>query len=637
METEILNVIIGTAGHVDHGKSALVKSITGIDPDRLPEEKQREMTIDLGFANFRLKDGRRVGIIDVPGHEDFIKNMVAGATSMDFIIFVVAANEGVKPQTVEHLDILKLLEVKNGVVVITKVDIVSKDEIEFVKEEIKELTKNTFLQDAPIIPVSAITGKGVDKLFEEINKRIIDVHPRNEEGVFRMPIQRVFSKKGYGTVITGVPLSGRLEIDQNIEILPIFKIARVKGLQAYFSHVPQIKAGHSSAVNVAGVEHTQIKRGFVAATPGYLKPAKFIEAKFKYLERLKKPLKNFTPIRLHVGTSEVLGRIVLLEKNELQPGEECIAQFRLESEVVVSHKDKFIVRLQSPLLTIGGGVILNTSNIKLKRKNQKTISYLNQKIKALRDNQSLVNFHLAESFTTIFDKKTLSLQVKLSLKEIEDVLSIITDEIVNFPSGKFTSIAGVENAKAFVLNKIEEFHKDYPAKAGIYFDSLLEQTKMEREHLQHIVERLCNDGKVIFEAERCRLADFEVKMDKETKIAYQRIEQIYLETGFSSPNLKELYQTLDNIPQNKINDALSILIQQGKIAMLEQNVILHINTLKKARDIVVNKIKKDGCIQTGEFRDMINSSRKFAVAILDHFDKEGLTLRKESTRYLKGG
>jgi selenocysteine-specific elongation factor len=302
--SDIYNVIIGTAGHIDHGKSTLVKRLTGIDPDRLPEEKEREMTIDLGFAPFVLKNGQRVGIIDVPGHERFIKNMVAGATSIDIVLLIVAADESINLQTREHVTIMSLLGQKRGIIVLTKSDKADADMRALVAEEVKGLVKGTFLETAPVLPVSALTGDGMDALADTINTMVAATPPHEVSGVFRMPIQRIFSAKGFGTVITGVPMSGRAGIGDTLEIIPLGKSGRVRSLQAYKSEVQEIRAGHSSAINLSDVSLEEVHRGMVAATPGYFKASKYVEARFRYVPDKPRTLKNLSPIKLHAGTAE---------------------------------------------------------------------------------------------------------------------------------------------------------------------------------------------------------------------------------------------------------------------------------------------------------------------------------------------
>ena len=331
----IINVILGTAGHIDHGKSKLVERLTGLDPDRLPEEKARGLTIDLGFAPLRLKGGQQVGIIDVPGHERLIKNMVAGATGIDLVLLVVAADDGVMPQTREHLAIMHLLGLKQGIVVINKIDLVEEDLRELVKEEVRETLKGTFLEDAPVLEVSALTGAGVDELLAEIHSRVSSLEPKPSTGIFRMPIQRVFSSKGFGTVVTGVPLQGQTTTGETLEVVPLGKTGRVRGIHAYGEPTDLARAGHSSAINLTDIDYKTVARGMVVTQPGYFRGSTMFEARFHYLPSCRRALIHQSSIRLHVGTVEGLGKIYLLEKKALQPGEDAYVQFRLREPVVL--------------------------------------------------------------------------------------------------------------------------------------------------------------------------------------------------------------------------------------------------------------------------------------------------------------
>ncbi|MGH2627998.1 MAG: selenocysteine-specific translation elongation factor, partial [Anaerolineales bacterium] len=361
----IHNVVIGTAGHIDHGKTTLVEKLTGINPDRLPEEKERGMTIDLGFARLQLPGGQRVGIIDVPGHERFVKNMVAGATGIDLVLLVVAADDGVMPQTREHLEIMSLLDLRHGVIAVTKIDLVDPDLRELVVEDVRETVKGTFLEGAPVLPVSAATGEGIDRLRQALYDAVGRIRPRDAAGVFRMPIQRIFSSKGFGTVLTGIPVSGQVAVGDSLEVVPLGKTGRVRGIHAYQEATDLARAGHSSAVNVTDIEYREVHRGMVLAHPGYFRGTRMVEARFRYLARAARPIETLTAIRFHTGTAEILGRIHLLEGKRLSPGETGFVQFRLDEPVVVAPGDRYVARLHSPMETIGGGEVLDRSRFRL--------------------------------------------------------------------------------------------------------------------------------------------------------------------------------------------------------------------------------------------------------------------------------
>ena len=362
----IFNVVIGTAGHIDHGKSTLVEKLTGIHPDRLPEEKARGLTIDLGFAPLTLKSGQRIGVIDVPGHEKLVKNMVAGATGIDLVLLVVAADDGVMPQTREHVSIMDLLGLTEGIVVLSKIDMVDSDLRELVKDDIQETLRGTFLENAPVVELSSVTGEGLDKLLDVIHARIAILKPKETSGIFRMPIQRVFSSKGFGTVVTGVPLRGTTVLGDTLEVVPLGKKGRVRGIHAYREATDMARAGHSSAINLTDVDYREVHRGMVLTQPGYFQGSTMFEASLKYLASNTRPLPHQTSIRLHLGTVEGLGKVYLLEKKTVEPGEEAYVQFRLDEPIVAAPGDRFVLRLHSPLETIGGGEILDQSRWRLK-------------------------------------------------------------------------------------------------------------------------------------------------------------------------------------------------------------------------------------------------------------------------------
>ncbi|MDO8130729.1 MAG: selenocysteine-specific translation elongation factor, partial [Candidatus Brocadiales bacterium] len=361
------HIIIGTAGHIDHGKTALVKALTGIDADRLPEEKQRGMTIDLGFAYIDLDGNQRVSIIDVPGHERFVKNMLAGATSIDLVLFVIAADDGIMPQTVEHLEIINLLGIKYGLIAITKKDLVTNDLLEVVKEDIKKLLSNTTLESAPIIPVSVVTGEGIEVCRNTIKELIGQIKTHENNRIFRMAIDRSFTISGYGCVVTGPILGGQISVDDEVEILPIKRTLRIRGIEITGERVNTAFAGQRAAINLIGIKSSEIQRGFELSIKGYLQPVNIVDATLRLIKNARNPLKNRSRIRFHINTSEVIGRVILLDSDILKPEDTSFVQFLLESAITVERDDRFIIRSYSPAYTIGGGKILRYNETRLKR------------------------------------------------------------------------------------------------------------------------------------------------------------------------------------------------------------------------------------------------------------------------------
>ncbi|HMS18317.1 MAG TPA: selenocysteine-specific translation elongation factor, partial [Planctomycetota bacterium] len=363
----VLHAVLGTAGHIDHGKSSLVKALTGTNPDRFKEEQERGMTIDIGFAEYQTADGVDVGVIDVPGHEKFVRNMVAGAVGIDMVMLVIAADDGVMPQTREHLDIMGILGIRRGFIVVTKVDMVDPAYVELVKEEIAEFVQGTFLEDAPMVTCSSITGFGLDQVREQIDALVRSLPERGREGVFRMPIQRAFTLKGHGTVVTGVALSGVAQVGDNLEVLPKRLPCRVRAIHVHHRAATEALAGHRSAFNLSDVDYKDVMRGDVLATPGFFTATRLVEARFQLLASHKGPLKDQTAIRFHVGASDSLGRMILLNAKTLSPGEDALVQFRLEDDVVVAPGDHYLVRLASPERSLGGGLVLGETRFRFKR------------------------------------------------------------------------------------------------------------------------------------------------------------------------------------------------------------------------------------------------------------------------------
>jgi selenocysteine-specific elongation factor len=633
--TDIINVIIGTAGHIDHGKSTLVKRLTGIDPDRLPEEKEREMTIDLGFAPFILKNGLRVGIIDVPGHERFIKNMVAGATSIDIVLLVVAADESINIQTREHVTIMSLLGLKRGIIVLTKSDKADADMRALVAEEVKTLVRGTFLETAPILPASALTGEGMDALIDAINVMVADTPPHEVSGVFRMAIQRVFSAKGFGTVITGVPMTGTAKIGETLEILPPGKTGRVRSLQAYKAEVVEVRAGHSSAINLSDVAHEEVTRGMVAATPGYFKASKYIEARFKYVPDKARTLKNLAPIKLHAGTAECDGHIVLLDKKELHPGEEGYVQFRLDEPIVVVAGDPYIARLQTPTYTIGGGRILDASDQKLKRLKDEITLKLVEKEQMLSSESSSLEFALKDGGRRTLNLQELSVAAKMPVKACQEALQALDAKLIKFDSNRFMHPAAFEATLDHLAVMVEAFHIKNPLRAGIGPLVLKNDSKLEPAVFERALKALVERGTLVQEADKVWRSTFKVKLSREDAECAGEIERLIRETRFNTPRIDELHTRFPKYNKERIERVLGLLVDNGSIARLKDDILLHRDSVKEAAEIIVRAIQEKGSIEAAAFRDLVGTTRKYVIPLLERLDDLGITQRIENRRVLR--
>ncbi len=636
--SDIYNLIIGTAGHIDHGKSTLVKTLTGIDPDRLKEEKEREMTIDLGFAPFTLKNGQRVGIIDVPGHERFIKNMVAGATSIDIVLLIVAGDEGHNIQTREHVTIMSLLGLKRGIIVVTKADKVEADFIEMVKEDVAKIVKDTFLEGAPMVAVSALTGLGMDKLIDAINEMVMATPVHDAQGVFRMPIQRIFSSKGFGTIVTGVPVSGTAKIGDQLEIQPLGKRGRIRGLRAYMSEVPEIRAGHSSAINISDVTHEEVQRGMVACTPDYFKASNYVAARFKYVPDIPRTLRNLMPVKFHVGTKEADGKIVLLDKKTLEPGEECFVQFRLDESVVVQTGDPFIVRLQTPMYTIGGGRVIDSSDEKLKRFKDETLMNLVEKEAALSDKYAAIEVSLKQLGDRAVTIQDLSVATKQPVAALEPAVKQFetAGRLVRFDSNRFMHVDAFEGTMQRLKGMLEQFHAKNPLRAGYEMLPFKNTSKLADDVFRKGLDELVKRGVAAIENDRARLATFGVKLSREDAEAATEVELVLQSTKFQTPRLEEVYERYKNkYNKERIDRVLGLLVDKGAVISLKDGVYFHKDTIDDAKRIMAETIKARGPIEVGQVRDLLNTSRKYLIPLLDHLNDIGFTIRADNKHNLR--
>lgn len=634
----IFHIIMGTAGHIDHGKSSLVRSLTGIDPDRLKEEKERGLTIDLGFAPFTLPDGREIGIIDVPGHEKFVKNMVAGATSIDLVLLVIAADDGVMPQTREHLEIMQHLNIQRGIVVLTKIDMVEPEMREMAVEDIRELVKGTFLRDAPIVPVSNVTGEGMEALKKTISDYLERITPHSADGVFRMPIQRVFSSHGYGTVITGVPISGTVRIGDSVEILPGGKIGRVKKIEAYGKDVEQAQAGHSSALNVKDIDYKDVLRGQVAAQPGYFQPARFFEAKFCYGANMDKPLAYLTPIRFHTGTLEEVGKLAILGKDRWEPGEEGYVQIRLDNQVMALPGDHFVIRLASPTVTIGGGTIVGSGDRKLKRFRSEVIQNLEQKAQSLGNIAGKVELAIKAGGLTPIKQEEV---IKLSQREAAEVKKIIgelltTGSVLSLGGQppRYLHAANMDMAELRIREKVENFFTQHPYRLYVPRIKMQNEIQLDSSVWEMAWNNLVSKGILCLHQDCFALPGREVEFSQAQKQLLSLIGECFSKNLFTPPAVDELPQIVHKNAK-EIEPLVEFLENSGTLVCVTKGVLFHKDGIAKARDLIVATIQGKGELVSSDFRDLVQTSRKYAIPLLEYFDQTGLTTRQGNSRVLK--
>ncbi len=636
------HVIIGTAGHIDHGKTALVKALTGRDADTLEEEKRRGITIELGFVFMDTPSpDKQIVFIDVPGHEKLVKTMVAGASNIDAAVLVIAADEGINVQTREHFEILKLLDIPQGIIALTKTDLVDDQHVKALKADVENYVKGTFLEDAPIIPISSISGEGIEDLKASLYKISEEVTPRVDRGTFRMPIDRVFTMRGFGTVTAGTVLSGTVKEGDKVEIFPEGMISRVRGVQVHHSKTNQSHIGKRTAINLSDLDKDKLRRGQTAAAPGSLTPTNRLDAKLHLLKSYGKKLKNRERLRLHIGTSEIICRLVLLDRDKLSSGETAFVQFVLESLNVALPQDRFVVRTFCPLMTIGGGIILDAAPHKHKRFSSQTVNEL-----------EMLDGNLENTIEQVFLKGAFSPQSAAEVakkigKEEGDIAEAVLSKL---STGKILSIksskaAGKdkrylhETAYSNLRNKLQEILQHYFEKNS--YESLAPSSVLRSEFLKlsddyvfkYILAELIAD-KTIYEKDgKIGLPGHKVQMTSREQVNADKIEEIYKSAKFKTP-IEEDVRTQVGLEPPEFKNILSGLLNQDRLIRLSKNVTYHKDTVTEVKELVIDSIKKNQSMTIAELRDRLQFSRKYAQAILEYFDASGLTKRKEDKHIL---
>lgn len=637
-------VILGTAGHIDHGKTTLVKALTGIDTDRLKEEKERGITIELGFAYLDLPSGTRVGIVDVPGHERFVKNMVAGATGMDLVALVVAADEGIMPQTEEHLEICQLLGVKKGLVVLTKKDMVEEDWLELVKEETGDFLKDTFLEDAPIIPVSSVTGEGIDDLIKAIESLVEEVPERHPAGPYRLPVDRVFSSKGFGTVVTGTSISGEIRLGDEVFVYPRGKKGKLRGIQTHGKTVEVARPGLRTALNIQGIDREEIKRGDVVAIPNSLHPSYLLDLRFFHLKSAQRPLRYRSPVRFHAGTAEVMGR-VLMEGDEIRPGAEAFIQIKLEEPVALLPGDHYVIRSYSPIRTIGGGIVLNP----LPRRRKRTRPDLWKEMETLnrRDPQELICYHLEQSGIRGLTLPELSIRTGLYGKGLEKTMDRLFGEkkAIKLQGGGQRLMSGklYREKMEKAVSVLSDFHKENPLVMGLSKEELKSRlfasasgVSTEARPFNMIIADLEKDGKIVLEKDMLRLSSHKIHLGEEIEEKKRKITGLYKRADLTPPSMEEAIKKsgLDGEIARNIFDLLE---RDGILVKLKEDIYFHASSLEKVKELVVSYLKKHGEMGVPEFRDILGGlSRKYMIPLLEYLDNQKITLRVGDKRKLRG-
>ena len=623
------NIIVGTAGHIDHGKTTLIKALTGRNTDRWEEEQRRGITIDLGFTYFDLKNGDRVGIIDVPGHEKFINNMVAGVVGMDLVLLVVAADEGIMPQTREHMDILGLLGIKKSILVINKCDLVDEEWLELVEEEIQEELEGTFLEGAPVVKVSAATGQGLDELTDTIQQLMSDeVVAKDTQTIPRLPIDRAFTLSGFGTIITGTLISGTVTREDVLEMYPIGKECKIRNIQVHGQNQDKCYAGQRVAINLSNVKKKEIRRGCVLAPKNSMKNTDLLDVKLKVLEDSMRILTNHERLHLYTGTSEILCRAVLLDKEQIGPGEEGLVQLRLEEEIAVKRGDRFVVRFYSPMETIGGGIVLEPNPVRKKRFDAQAIEELKKKESgSLGD---VMELQIKEHGDTMITLAELAKVMAHSVDELKEYLEELEESgtIFVFPMKKDTYLWHRDSEFA-VRQKIEEtlqkYHSEHPYRYGMkkaeIHNTFLK--KIKPNIFDAYIERMTEENVYGRREEYLSLPGYEVPKDAMYLQTEKLIEDTFEKAGYDFVRFSEI--DFGKIPRQTAEDVVLMMIDEGKVLRINEEMFTMKHLMDEAKEKIQNHLKEENLITIAQVRDMFSTSRKSAKPILEYMDSIKVT------------
>lgn len=625
MDNDIFkHIIVGTAGHIDHGKTALIQSLTGINTDRLQEEQQRGISIVLGFAELVMPSGVQVGIIDVPGHEKFVRNMLAGVAGIDFVLFVIAADEGVMPQTVEHLEILQLLGVKRGIVVLSKIDLVDEEWLALVEEDLKPFIAGTFLENAPIVHFSAATKVGLDALLQNMERLAKETKARSADGIPRLPVDRVFSVQGIGTVVTGTLWSGKIQAGAMVEIQPSNIRCKIRNIQVHDRDTKEAVAGQRTALALQGVDKDQINRGDVVTVVDRLQPTYMIDVRLTAVRSLDKNIKNRQKVHFHQGTSTTLGNVILLEQDELGPGENTLAQIRLENPIVAARGDRFVIRFYSPIITIGGGEILDVHPPKHKRFQPDV-------------NETLIAIE-AEAYTEavemIADKMWFHC---VSLKEMAERLTLDPADL----KGRLTDAGLVidranwiirtrwfEALKTDFLAHLQKYHRKNPLRTGappLEIRNAL-PSELPESMFQAVLETLRENNEIIENQQLISLPDFSVSLSDADRAICDKVVDLYTKEGLTPP-------ALDQLPAEMRPDIIHYLVNTGELVRINRTLLFAKTVMDKVYHDLDAYFEQNEGITVGDFRDQLGVSRKYAIPVLEYLDQQGYTRREGDLRY----
>jgi selenocysteine-specific elongation factor len=618
------NIIVGTAGHIDHGKTALVKALTGIDADRLEEEKRRGITIDIGFAHLELTPELRLGFVDVPGHERFVKNMLAGVGGIDLVLFVVAADESIKPQTREHFDICRLLGIQRGIVVLTKSDLVDKDILDLVRLEMEEFVAGSFLEGAPIVPVSSTTGAGLDNLRRELERVSAAVVEKSAAGRFRLPIDRAFSAKGFGTVVTGTLISGSLGRDQEVELYPTGRKLRVRGVQVYGKPADRATAGQRTAVNLADIEPLEIARGMALAEPGRFRAVRLLDCTLHLLPSAK-PLKHRAPVHFHAGTAEIEAEVRLLGgATVLKPGDRAYARIVLRQQALVLPGDRFIIRMFSPVVTIGGGVMLDAGSLRYRKTDNVA---LRLDVLAGPDTSAKISLLVRESNSGM---SFADLVARTGFLDRDLEAAALSPRLVwlRQPQPWLMDRAWFDRTRQHMLETVREFHRAHPLLAGIARQDLRGRELPNAPPF--VFDALLAEAKdLAVEGETVRLRTHRVVLKQDEEQARAAIERAFEQAGLAAPTVAEVLAK-SGVEAGRARSLLQILIREKRLIRVSEDLVFHHSAIDNLRRLLAGR--KATRFNVGNFKDWTGISRKYAIPLLEYLDREHVTRREGDER-----
>jgi selenocysteine-specific elongation factor len=618
------NIIVGTAGHIDHGKTALVKALTGIDADRWEEEKRRGITIDLGFAHLQLTPSLRLGFVDVPGHERFVKNMLAGVGGIDLLLFAIAADESIKPQTREHFDICRLLGIPRGVIALTKADLVDDDLVGLVRLEVEELVAGSFLEGAPIVPVSSVTGAGLDNLRGELARVAAAVPEKNAAGHFRLPVDRVFSVKGFGTVATGTLVSGSVAAEQAVEVYPAGRRLRVRGVQVHGSKADRALAGQRTAVNLADIEPAELRRGDVLSEPGLFRAVKQVECRLDLLAGAK-PLKHRAPVHFHSGTAEIEAEVRLLEGTAaLKPGGHAYARLLLRDAALLLPGDRFIIRMFSPVVTIGGGVVVDQSARRYRKSDDVTARL---DVLAGQDAAARIGLLVREA---AFGMGTMELVARTGMLEREIAAAARRAAVVTVaqPQPWYMDRAWFQASRERLVKMVRDFHQKHPLLPGIARQDL--RGRELQDAPAFVLDALIADAKeIVAEGETVRLRGHKLVLKEDEEQARAAIERAFDQTGLAVPSLGEVLAK-SGVEAARARSLLQILLREKRLVRISDELVFHQSAIDGLRGMLA--ARKGTRFGVASFKEWTGVSRKYAIPLLEFLDREKVTRREGDER-----